>query len=80
MSAATSPMRAMRSTTLEASDILTPRQLAERLQVPLSWIYEKTRDRSRWTDGQRMPVLRCGKYMRFSWPEVVEWLRSSGGK
>jgi hypothetical protein len=76
MSAATSPTR---GTVLEASDILTPRQLAERLQVPISWIYEKTRDRAR-SGGQQMPVLRCGKYMRFSWPAVVEWLQTNGGK
>jgi hypothetical protein len=26
------------------------------------------------------PVLRCGKYLRFSWPAVIEWLqRNSNG-
>lgn len=80
MSAAISPMRTTRGNVPEASDILTPRQLAERLQVPITWIYEKTRVRSRYIVGQQMPVLRCGKYMRFSWSDIVEWLRSSGGK
>ena len=78
---AISPMRTMRteSTTLQASDILTPRQLAERLQVKISWVYESTRGRGRF-GGTPLPVLKVGKYLRFCWPDVVEWLRSNGGK
>jgi hypothetical protein len=59
---------------LEASDILTPKQLAERLQVPMSWVYKHT-DNSR-SSGNRLPVLRCDGFLRFSWPDVCEWLRS----
>jgi hypothetical protein len=59
---------------LEPSDILTPKQLAERLQVPVSWIYKHT-DNSR-SNGNRLPVLRCDGFLRFSWPDVCEWLRS----
>ena len=54
---------------LEAGDILTPEELAQRLKVPLSWIYKKSA-------ANGMPVLRCGHYLRFSWPEVCAWLRS----
>jgi hypothetical protein len=81
MRAAISPMRATRSTTLEAKDILTPRQLAERLQVKLCWVYESTRARGRFgLRGTPLPVLRVGQYLRFCWPDVVEWLRSNGAK
>ncbi len=47
--------------------ILTPAQLAERLQVPVSWIYKHIHS---------LPVLRCGKYLRFDWQSVVEHLRN----
>jgi hypothetical protein len=81
MSAAVSPMRATRGSVVEAGDILTPRQLAERLQVKLSWVYESTRARGRFgLRGTPLPALRVGKFMRFCWPDVVEWLRGNGSK
>jgi hypothetical protein len=55
---------------LKAEDILTPEQLADRLQVPLSWVYKKSA-----ADG--IPVLRCGRYLRFYWPDVCAKLRSN---
>jgi hypothetical protein len=57
---------------LEPGDILTPEQLAQRLQVPLSWVYKKSVQIS----PKGMPVLRCGRYLRFDWLAVCEWLRS----
>lgn len=59
---------------LEPSDILTPKQLAKRLQVPVSWVYKHT-DNSR---KSKLPVLRCDGFLRFSWPDVCEWLRQNG--
>ena len=59
--------------TLVPTDILTPKELADRLKVPLSWVYRHT-DNSR---KSRLPVLRCGGFLRFSWPDVCEWLRSN---
>jgi len=53
---------------LRAEDILTPEELAERLKVPVSWVYKKSA-------ASAFPVLRCGRYLRFSWPEVCAWLR-----
>jgi hypothetical protein len=41
-------------------------------RVPKSWVYEKTRGRSR----DPLPVMRIGKYMRFHWPEIVVWLQA----
>ena len=60
--------------TIEASEILTPEQLAERLQVALSWVYAKSRARGK--RGNPLPVLRCGRYLRFSWPDVYAWMRA----
>ena len=62
---------------MESGDILTPNQLAERLQVEVNWVYEKSRSRGKHS-GEPLPVLRCGRYLRFYWPDVCAWLR--GGK
>jgi predicted DNA-binding transcriptional regulator AlpA len=56
-------------------EVLTPEDLAKRLKVPVSWVYEQTRNRAtvRAKSGP-LPYKRMGKYLRFSWSEVVEWL------
>jgi hypothetical protein len=58
--------------------LLTPEQLAEKLAVPQSWIREKTRERARQRDSDPLPVVRLGKYVRFSWPSVEAWLARQG--
>jgi excisionase family DNA binding protein len=58
--------------------LLTPAELAARLAVPQSWIREKTRERARVRDKDPLPVVRLGKYVRFSWPAVEEWLARQG--
>jgi hypothetical protein len=50
---------------MKSEDILTPGQLAERLQVGVSWVYEKSRGRGQ-HNGTPLPVLRCGRYLWFS--------------
>jgi hypothetical protein len=57
---------------LKAADILTPDQLAKRLQVPLSWVYKKSVERG----PKNMPVLRCGRYLRYDWQAVSVWLQT----
>jgi len=57
---------------IDPKHILTPQELAERLKVPLSWVFEKTRARCR----NQIPCLRIGRYVRFDWRAVVTWLRS----
>ena len=57
---------------LEPGDILTPQELAKRLKVPLSWVYKKSAPHA----PDSLPVLRCGMYLRFSWPDVCAWLHS----
>lgn len=55
--------------------LLTPEQLGERLAVPTSWIREKCRKRALVRDEDRLPVVRLGKYVRFDWATVSEWLK-----
>ena len=50
--------------------LLTVHAVASLLQVPVSWVYEHTRQRC--TD--RIPGFRLGKYWRFSEADVIEWL------
>jgi hypothetical protein len=68
---------------LEPSYILTPEQLAERLQVKPSWIYEQTRNRSGVRNPDPLPHIKMGLYLRFDWPDVVAWLerqKKNGGR
>src|SRR5260370_12200397 len=51
-------------------EILTPEELADRLKVSVSWIYEKRRPRC----ANPIPALPMGRLMRFDWETVVEWL------
>lgn len=63
---------------LDSAQILTPTDLAAKLQVPASWVREKTRNRARIRDADPLPVLRVGKYRRYYWPDVAAWLLRQG--
>ena len=52
------------------SRLLTIRQVADLLQVPVSWVYGRTRKRSL----ERLPGYRLGKYWRFDHDEVLAWV------
>lgn len=56
--------------------ILTAQQVAERLQLKPSTVYELTRRRNR----RPIPVLRAGKFLRFRWSEIEQWLNESREK
>jgi excisionase family DNA binding protein len=47
--------------------LLTAAEVAERLSVPESWVRRETR-------AGRLPCLALGRYRRYEWPAVVEWL------
>jgi excisionase family DNA binding protein len=47
--------------------LLTSEELALRLNVPKGWPLEQAR-------AGTIPHLRLGRYVRFSWPAVEEWL------
>jgi len=49
----------------QQTELLSPEQLAERLKVPLSWVYEQSRQK-------RIPTHRLGRYIRFDLHEVLE--------
>jgi excisionase family DNA binding protein len=51
--------------------LLTVQELAEKLNVPVSWIYDRTRSGS--TD--HIPHYKIGKYLRFAEEEVIDYLR-----
>ena len=53
--------------------ILTIEQVAERLQLKPSTVYELTRRRNR----RPLPTLRAGKFLRFRWSEIERWLDES---
>ena len=46
-------------------ELLKPEDLAKRLRVPVSWVYEQSRQ-------NQIPTHRIGKYIRFNFAEVVE--------
>ncbi len=50
--------------------LLTAEQVGELLNVPKSWVYERTRRRGL----ERLPHLRLGKYVRFEEGAVREFL------
>jgi len=50
--------------------LLTVEELAERLNLPASWIYAHTRKRS----SDPIPGFRLGKYWRFRESDVLDWL------
>ena len=54
--------------------LLTVEQVAELLQVPTSWVYERTRQRGL----NRLPGFRLGKYWRFREADVLAWLERQG--
>lgn len=57
-------------------EILTPKEVAELLRVPESWVYEKTRTRQR----NPLPVFKIGHYLRFEKSAVIAWLHSTQPK
>jgi excisionase family DNA binding protein len=52
--------------------LLTVHDVAQILKVPVSWVYTRTRRRSR----DRIPGFRLGKYWRFEEAQVRRWLES----
>ena len=51
-------------------ELLTVGEMAERLRVPVSWIYNYSRRKG----PGSIPVVRVGKYCRFVEADVLRWL------
>ncbi len=56
----------------QTEGLLTVKEVAEMLRVPVSWVYDRTRKRSL----DRLPGIRLGKYWRFRQNEVLAWVES----
>jgi len=59
---------------LRPEDILTPAELAERLKVSKSWVFEQTRQRAKVRNERPLPCIRLGKYLRLYWAQVCQWM------
>lgn len=55
----------------DCEDLFTVGEVAALLNVPISWIYERTRRRG----IERIPHFKLGKYLRFSRIEVLQWVQ-----
>ncbi len=55
-----------------AEVLLTVREVAEILRVPVSWVYERTRRRGK----ERLPHMKMGKYLRFRSVEIEQYLET----
>lgn len=56
--------------------LLNIRELASLLNVPVSWIYDRTRKGS----SVQIPHYKIGKYVRFDKDEVLKFLKISTAK
>ena len=65
------PAVAVLSNPIDPTQILTLKEVAERLKVSERWVYEKSRRRCQ----NPLPVIRIGRYLRFDWTSVSAWLR-----
>lgn len=54
------------------NNLLSVNELSEKLNLPISWIYSRTRIKG---EG-KIPFIRCGKYCRFELDRVMNWLKS----
>ncbi len=61
-------------------ELLNAEQLAQRLNLPVTWVREMTRTRC----ADPIPCLFFGRYRRFPWgaPQLTDWInrRMRGGK
>ena len=55
---------------MSSNELITVTELAKRLNVPVSWIYRRTR-----LGQEAIPHVKMGKYVRFNWEEVVEFYK-----
>jgi excisionase family DNA binding protein len=60
---------------MNSDELLTVADVAKILNVPVSWVYDRTRKRG--SDG--LPHVKLGKYVRFQLPEILQWLERKKG-
>jgi excisionase family DNA binding protein len=57
--------------TRETGQLLTVHEVARLLNVPTSWVYERTRRRS----SDQLPHVKLGKYLRFEETTIAEFIQ-----
>ena len=57
---------------MQTDELIAVGELAKRLNVPVSWIYQRTR-----LGQEAIPHVKMGKYVRFNLAEVVEFFRNN---
>jgi len=57
----------------QPNKLLTVEQLADALNIPVSWIYQRTRLRP-----QEIPFVRIGRYIRFDLEQVITFFKNKG--
>jgi len=55
---------------MQTDNLITVNELAKKINVPVSWIYQRTR-----LGVKAIPHVRVGKYVRFNAEEVVAFFR-----
>lgn len=55
---------------LATDKLLNVAEVAEMLNVPVSWVYGRTRERG----VQRIPHVKLGKYLRFDADAIRNWI------
>ena len=58
---------------MDFRELITVDELADRLKAPKSWVYGKTMEKG----PDAIPRIQTGKYIRFEYDRVIEWLESS---
>jgi excisionase family DNA binding protein len=57
---------------VDSPTLLPPEELAQKLNVPVSWVYEQSRQNN-------IPTHRIGRYIRFDLREVIESQKKNNG-
>lgn len=57
---------------MSSEELITVEELAKRLNVPISWVYQRTR-----LGQEAIPHVKMGKYVRFNWHQVVAFLEEN---
>jgi excisionase family DNA binding protein len=70
-----SPRAATANERQDEGRLLTVNEVAALLQVPLSWVYSRTRRRA----AEHLPGYRLGKYWRFRREDIFDWVDRQRG-
>jgi len=60
---------------MQGNKLVTVHEMAAMLNVPVSWIYQRTRFGS-----ESIPHIKLGKYVRFNPCEVIEFFKNKDAR